>query len=634
MIRGMSLDLFREDLDKTLAWLGTVASIALVAVLAATVGRLIFILVGVLTAFSCLLWLGIREHARSAFPDARETGRRNGDNRLFAILLVIFLALYSLSIVALYLRASLYERPPGYFILTALMASVIALEILLPRRRKTAWVLPQIVLLGLSVAWSQILLFPSVLGSDPWWHRMFVSSILNFHAVPGGYWYTYMPLFHLEVVGTSLLTGLDYRLAAMLSVSLAQVVVFPLAAHLIGKALFGDERIGLLAGLMLITANQQIGMSTASIPNGFAAIFMALVLVLLFKTNYTSPRRARYLAYFFLAAIILTHTVTAACMAVVLFLTWGACRLYDLVWRDTAQRAYPVTLGMASVFLAAMLGWWYFVSGHITVLLDLIRQGFSRDYFVSNPGVIDAYPGLVPVLEQVFNNIGMFLFFTLSLVGILYLVARRERNGFAFATVGLLLLALGFFPLVTGLSFIEHRWWYFAQILLCVPLAASLLLVGSLRRARTGAGMLVFAAGIGLLVLAMILSPAANNDAHTLSENSAVRTGFTASEMCALDTVDAVRTGPVRADRYVQVVNYVNFDPGFILSGDDMLIEGAYRSHGADTVLIREYIQDRPLFCYDGMFRLAHDPERTLDGEGYDRVYVSGSASLFVLNEP
>lgn len=626
----MSPDLFRENLDKTLAWLGIIVSIALVAVLAVTVGRLVFILVGVLTVFSCLLWLVIREHALSAFPGARETD----SNRLFVMLLVTFLALYTLSIVALHFRASLYERPAGYFVLTALMAGVVALEILLPYRRKAAWVLPQIVLLGISVAWSQILLFPGVLGSDPWWHNMFVSYILNFHAVPGDYWYTYMPLFHLEVVGTSLLAGLDYRIAAMLSVSLAQLVVFPLAAYLIGKALVGDERIGLLAGLMLITANQQIGMSTASIPNAFAAIFMVLVLVLLFKTNYTSPGRARSLAYFFLAAIILTHTVTAACMAVVLFLTWGACRIYDLVREDTARRAYPVTVGMASVFLATMLGWWYFVSGHIAVLFDLIRQGFSRDYFVSNPAVIDAYPGLVPVFEQVFNNIGMFLFFTLSLVGILYLVARRERNGFAFAGVGLVLLALGFFPLVTGLSFIEHRWWYFAQILLSVPLAISLLLFGGLRRSRTRVGMLAFAAGISLLVFAMILSPAANNDTHILSGNSAVRTGFTASEMQAIETVNTVRTGPVWADRYVQVLNYVNFDPAFILPGDDMLIEGTYRPYGADAVLTRDCIRGRPIFCYDGMFRLGHDPERTLDGEGYDWVYASGSTNLFVLNEP
>lgn len=622
----------QENLDKILAWLGIIASIALVAVLAFTVRRLVFILVGVLIAFSCLLWLGIREHARSVFPDVRDTRLETGNSRLFTVLLLLFLALYTLSIIALYLRTYLYERPISYFILTALMVGVVALEILLPHRRKAAWILPQLVLLGISVAWSQILLFPGILGSDPWWHNMFVSSILNTHAVPGGHWYTYMPLFHLEVAGASLLTGLDYRLAVMLSASLAQVIVFPLAAYLIGKALFGDERIGFLAGLMLITANQQIGMSTASIPNGFAAIFMALVLVLLFKVNYTNPGRARYLTYFFLTVIILTHTVTAACVAVVLFLTWGACRLYDFVRGDTARKTYPVTLDMVLVFPAAMLGWWYFVSGHAAVFFDLLRQGFSRDYFISNPAVIDAYPGLVPVFEQIFNNIGMFLFFTLSLVGILYLVARRERNGFAFATVGFVLLALGFFPLVTGLSFIEHRWWYFAQILLCVPLAVSLLLVESLRRTRTRAGMLVFAAGISLLAFAMILSPAANNDTHVFAGNSAVRTGFTASEMRAIDAVDAVRTGPIWSDRYVQVVNYVSFDPGFVLPGDDMFIEGVYRSHGAETVLTREYIRDHPFFCYDGMFRLEHDPETTLDTEGYDSVYSLGSASLFVFN--
>ena len=111
------------------------------------------------------------------------------------------------------------------------MVGVVALEILLPHRRKAAWILPQLVLLGISVAWSQILLFPGILGSDPWWHNMFVSSILNVHAVPGGHWYTYMPFFHLEIAGASLLTGLDYRLAVMLSASLAQVIVFPLAAY-------------------------------------------------------------------------------------------------------------------------------------------------------------------------------------------------------------------------------------------------------------------------------------------------------------------------------------------------------------------------------------------------------------------
>jgi len=617
-------------LDKALAYLGIVASVILVIYLALTTGRLVYMLAGVLVLLSCLLWLAIRENAQSAFPGPQLAGVSPGKDRLSAVLFILFLALYVLSIAVLYLRASQYERPPGYFILTSLMAGVIAVETLLPCRRKASEILLQVILLGISVVWSQILIIPGMMQSDPWAHKMFVLQMLDLHTIPQGYMYTYIPLFHLEIAGTSLLAGLDYRLATMFSVSLAQLVIFPLVIYSLGTALFNDERIGLLGGLMLITANQQISMGVVSIPNAFAAVFMALVIYLLFKLKSTSPIWARNLALILLFAIILTHTITAACMALVLYLTWGACRFYDHIRRDGSTEAYPVTLALASLFLATMLGWWYFVSGHFAVLLDLIRQGFSQDYFVQNPRVIDIYHEFVPVLEQIFNNTGMFLFFALSLVGIFYLVARRERNGFALGVVGITILALGFFPLVTGLSFIEHRWWYFAQIFLSVPLTASLLLVIGRSRKRTVT--LLFAACISLFVFAMIASPAANNDNPFLSPNSAVRTGFTKSELRAFDTVDSIRAGPVGADRYARVVNYVASDPDFIIPIDEMLIEGAYRSHGISTVLVRDYIRDHTIICYDGMFRLTHDPERTLDREEYDRVYESGSASLFVLN--
>ena len=620
-------------LDKILAGSGIVVSAVLIAYLTLTVGRLVFILAGVLTLLCCLLWLAIRERAIQEFPGSWAGEAKTGKDRLFVVLLILFLVLYVLSIAALHTRASLYERPSGYFILVSLMAGVVALEILLPHQRKAFWVLPQIVLLGISVAWSQILIVPGILGSDPWWHSMFVSRILDLSAIPGGYWYTHMPLFHLEIAGTSLLAGLDYRLAAMLSVSLAQIVIFPAAIYLLGNALFDDERVGLLAGLVLVTANQQVGMSVTSIPNAFAAIFIALVLYLLFKLKYTRPARAGSLALLLLSAIILTHTITAACMALVLFVVWGACRVYGCLREDAATEPYPVTLGLASLFLAAMLGWWYFVSGHIAVLRDLVRQGFTRAYFVQNPPIVDAYPGLVPVPEQIFNNIGMFLFFTVSLVGIFYLAGRGERNGFAFGTAGLILLGIGFFPLITGLSFIEHRWWYFSQILIAVPLAASLLLIAGRPRARRVPTAFLLAACVGLLVFTMIASPAADTGNPIFSPNSAVRTGFTESELWALDTVDSMRTGPVGADRYVQVVNYAGPDPAFIIPADDMLIEGTYRSYGMDALLVREYIRGHPIFCYDGMFRLTHDPEKTLAGEGYDRVYGSGSAGLFRLND-
>ena len=52
-----------------------------------------------------------------------------------------------------------------------------------------------------------------------------------------------------------------------------------------------------------------------------------------------------------------------------------------------------------------------------------------------------------------------------------------------------------------------------------------------------------------------------------------------------------------------------------------------------DAVLVREHIRGHPIFCYDGMFRLTHDPVMTLAGEGYGRVYESGSVDLFRYND-
>ncbi|HOZ44347.1 MAG TPA: hypothetical protein PLD13_12195, partial [Methanoculleus sp.] len=106
-------------LDKILAGTGIVVSAALVAYIALTTGRLIFILAGVLTLTCCLLWLAVRERAIREFPVSWAGGAETGYDRSGTVLLILFLALYMLSIAALHTRASLYERPTGYFVLSS-----------------------------------------------------------------------------------------------------------------------------------------------------------------------------------------------------------------------------------------------------------------------------------------------------------------------------------------------------------------------------------------------------------------------------------------------------------------------------------------------------------------------------------
>ncbi|MGB4364225.1 MAG: hypothetical protein WBJ06_02280, partial [Candidatus Methanoculleus thermohydrogenotrophicum] len=451
-----------RDLDKTLAVVGVIFSIILIIYLGREIGRVIYLLTGVLALISCLLWLAIRKSHSFEFhlPESRT---------LTIICAICFFGLYTLSVLSVYLRPELYERPFLYFILTALMAGIIACEVIASGRRHAALILVQILLLGVSIAWSQLLIFPSLLGVDPWYHSALTNRIIDEGFIPEGYSYTKLPLFHLMIAATSLVAGLPYKFAAMASVSLGQIICNAVFVFLIANYLFKNHQIGLLAALMVIIANHHIYMSYWSIPNAFAAVFIPTALYLLFfKLRNRSRLPSAFLCMVVLATIVLTHTVTAMCMAILLFVAWGALVIY---WAYHPRADNHVSLIAPIGFTIAMFAWWTYASGSVGTLADLINWGFSVDYFTSNPEEIRGYATAIPPGEQLFNNLGMFLFFAFSFIGIFYMISRRGgSSSFAMAWVGMAPLAIGFFSLISGHSVIEHRWWYFAQILLSIPL--------------------------------------------------------------------------------------------------------------------------------------------------------------------
>jgi 4-amino-4-deoxy-L-arabinose transferase-like glycosyltransferase len=55
---GLKDSLLLRDLDKTLAIAGVIFSIILIIYLGREIGRVIYLLTGVLALISCLLWLG------------------------------------------------------------------------------------------------------------------------------------------------------------------------------------------------------------------------------------------------------------------------------------------------------------------------------------------------------------------------------------------------------------------------------------------------------------------------------------------------------------------------------------------------------------------------------------------------
>lgn len=607
-----------HDLDRTLAITGVIFSIILIIYLYKGLGREIYLLTGVLAIISCLLWLTIRKSHTFEFHTPESP-------TLTIFWSIFFFGLLTMSILLINFRPELYERPPLCFILTALMTGVIACEILTSGRRQASLILIQIFLLAVSIAWSQLLIFPSIVGVDPWFHSFFTNRIVDEGFIPEGFSYSKLPLFHLMIASVMLIAELPYKLAAMVSASLGQIISNAIFIFLITDNLFRNYRIGLLATLMVIIANNHIFMSYWSIPNGLAAVFIPIALyILFFKFGDRSHFSSAILYLVVTITIILSHTIAALFMAILLFIGWCALVVYRSCHHSRLDNYISMTRSVG--FMVAMFAWWTYASGSITSLAKVIAWGFSIDVFTLTPVELRGYGKYIPFNEQLFNNLGMFLFFAFSLIGIFYMISRRGScSSFAMAWMGISPLAIGFFSLVSAHSVIEDRWFYFAQILLSIPLAVAIYTVGTWKSKRP-LHLYSFVFGfVVILSILMIISPAANVDNLSFSPNSHMRYSLTEAELESLKTLTEKWDGPIKTDSYLagsQVFRYPQ-----VSAFCQQIYSNDYLSLGDHIILVREAIVGRPFKIFSSIYKLDYDLNDKLDGLGFSRVYNSNSVS-------
>lgn len=608
-----------DHLDRTLAILGVLGSILLTAFVSLRIGRVVYALVGILTLLACITWLVLRERRG-------ETCRPALSQSHSYLLAAVFFLLLFLSEGVLYTRPLLYERPLLYFLLLALLAGLIAVQVLLAERPSPRLVLFQVIMLGLSIAWSQLLIFPDLVGVDPWYHDLFTMQILSGQHIPSGEAYSSLPVFHLLVGVTSLLGGLPYKPAVILSVSLAQVVADCMILYLIGRHLLSSPQVGLMASLMVAIANEHIFMSYWSIPNAIAAVFIVGILYLLWRTRAEVRWQVRAaLLAIPMAALILTHSVSAMCMALVLFVASGVyifCRRFYP--ETTILEKSPIPLSVPLLFSLGMFGWWYFGTGLVKTLITLISLGFSADNFDSTPKALVFTPNAIPVWEQVFNNLGLFLFFALAFIGLFYLVSTRRDDRIALAAVGATPLLIGFLSLLAGYVVLYERWWYFSQVLLAIPAGIGVMVIctrafGRKLPIRAAATLLLISA----LAFLMIMSPQANVDNHLFSGNTIMTYSLKDSELASMRTVSTYDTSIIKSDVYFS--DSLDKRGVRTVAFDDNIYSGDLAGLGNDTVLVRKETVNRPFQIFSNLFRLDYDLGNRLASIAFSRIYDDGT---------
>ena len=270
-----------ENLDKNLAILGLVACSILILWLVLVVGK--YVEAGVTAFLACATYLIIRKRLLLLGSSSLQALALN--RPAYLILNIAFLALFTYSLLSVDLRPELYSRPLGYFIATAIMATILAVEILFLPRGKAyeSFVLVKIMLIALSLRWMPQFIFPGLIGVDPWGHQMFTAQILEAGSIPGGYPYSNLPVMHLIIVATSLITDLSYKFATMLSISLLHVVGL-IFVFLLGRFVF-DSKVGLLAALLLGVAAYWINLGMGIHPTTLALVLVAMLIYMIFKAR-------------------------------------------------------------------------------------------------------------------------------------------------------------------------------------------------------------------------------------------------------------------------------------------------------------------------------------------------------------
>jgi hypothetical protein len=489
-------------------------------------------------------------------------------------------------------------------------------------------------LLGVSLEFSQLLAFPSLVGIDSWSHQLFTLSILKAGHIPEGFAYSQLPFMHLLAGSTSLVTGLNYKMATMFSISFPQIFCDVLFTFLVGRLLF-DGKIGLLGGLLLATANWHIWAGYSGLPNTIAAVIgLGIIYLLLKATKEESSLRMSFVILVLMGALILTHTVTAAWMSVILAVFVTAYVVYSSIYKQTRVSIKRITFGIPVLFAVGTLSWWTYVSGHMETLGQLIKSGFTAASFINPmPDKVVQYMYNVPSPEQLFNNLGAFLFFSTSLIGCLYMISKfGNSHSFAMAIGGLVTMALSFFPLLLNIQIITERWLYFSQILLALPLAITFCLLFSSMRNKVVGSLLLVALTFSLSFL-MMLSSAANLDNSTFLPNTQVRDALTESELRAVQTITEIWNGTIGLDHYCSSLPSGQ-SLSFSMRSTQDISEEIYNKNFSGArdmlVMIRKEIVDHPFVLFQVIYKLDYDPRETIVAQGFSRVYDCGTVEGFV----
>lgn len=539
---------------------------------------------------------------------------------IFAIM--CYFVLFTASVLVIRFRDNDFQVPLLYFFLIALMAGFIFLTALMCPRGQRFIVLLEIVLLGTNYVVAEVTIFPSVLGVDPWWHQYFTNMIVIGNQIPSGTNYSKIPLFHVLIAQSMIITGFDYKSITVVIGSLV-IIVSALIVYSFGSNILGNYRIGLIGALMVVTAESVIRMSYWFIPTSLAGIIVILAIYLIMDITIQRTIRGKITIMLLMFSIVLMHSVTALSFAIILIASYLATLVISH-YTKSKDNHFPITMPL--IFLSVMLAWWMYVStSYMITMAEFIRNGFN---FEASLGISSSIQS-IPIVESIVNNMGSFFFFSIGIIGLLYLLSSRASYKMKiFGIISATPLTIAFLSLIVGGYYFQDRWWYFAELMMSIPVGLALYSLAGDRGINLRS-ILVTSIVIGVVFL-MIICPSANMTNNMISPNSVERLALTPSEITAMNFAHKEYSGIIATDRYYsKQAIYSQYYSISIL--DKGMQEFNFTSYSNNMILLRSEMlagaSERDASLGDV---LSQTPEYMLNRQGFNTIANNGAVKFYL----
>lgn len=604
-----------EDLDRNLAIIGLVIGVIL-SIWLSSMGKEIAGEASVLLFLACAIYLIARN--RLSILTAFLLEPLHAKRRTYLILNILFFALFSYSTISVVLRTDVYSRPLAYFILIAVITAIIAVEIIFfPQDRKayTGFLLIKIMMIALSLRWIPQLLFPELLGLDPWAHRSFTIRILEMGHIPEDFGYSKLPIMHLIVGSTMLITDLNYKLSTMFSIDFIEVIgiVF---VFLLGRFIY-NIKVGLMASLLLGVASRNIRWGFWTIPQTLTLTLILIMIYLIF----IKERKIIIIASLYLITgviIILTHTIGSLAVALLLFTFWLS---FETLKRVNQEKYSTLNLSLVIMFITTLISYWMYASGHLETLTGFIKWGLKPDYWSESTITKEYFQYKAPYCELFLNRLGFFLFQSFAVIGSFYMLSKKFGNKYSFALVigSFATMSIAFFSTPLGLTALQaDRWYYFLEIIMAIPASVGLFIIPVVFKSNLKK-MLTLIILLTTVSFLSITSDIANMDNPIYTKNIGIRFAFMESELKATKTITNIYDGKITSDMLYTTLRQDND------IGESLLTRNFSELKG--LIVFRKMVATKPFWTMRSVTKLDYDPYEQLNT--FNHIYSSGTVDAF-----